>query len=654
MKFFKLLYVLLFLFILTGCGKNVTVTFKNNVNDEIIKVIEVKKGDSIEYPEAPNIEGYQFSGWDHQISSVDSDTVIYAYYDANQYIVKFYHNNTIIDTQIVSHGKEAIAPDAPNPPKGKYFAGWDGDITCIKENTIFNPIFKDLEYSVKFFDHDGNVISEQIILYGKNAVTPDIPNLLDHEFVGWDKSFYNVKENLEIHPIYKLLTFEVKFIDKYGDVIKVEEVRPGENATAPDLENVDYFKFIGWDKDFTNVIDDIEVNALYQEKKESLDMENVEYWLQILSNNYNINKEILTQEQIKKYNDKIVFGYSATKVVDLLKIEEKVLASKISSLINSYSNMNKYTVYNNETKTALTASEKNDILSNRNLGKLSGEFDVKYGIITSFAWMRSYPTNHYSNSYSRDMFQETGLNVGEGVVIYHTSADDLWYFVQAENYCGWVERKNIALCSYDDFNEMLNPTDKIVILEKSINIENVCVRMGQYFPFLNEDNDNYVIKFPIRNNSGDLEIKEVSLSKTYKLSKGFLKYNYKNVYYQAFELLGVNYSWGDKESDGWDCSSTQNAIYGCFGFMMPRNTGNQKSIPTYGINHSGVNDNLMKQNYLPGTLIFSSGHVMMYIGEDLNGVSYLFHNTSAGSAKCILQSLSSYGGSKIIGALKMQ
>ena len=60
------------------------------------------------------------------------------------------------------------------------------------------------------------------------------------------------------------------------------------------------------------------------------------------------------------------------------------------------------------------------------------------------------------------------------------------------------------------------------------------------------------------------------------------------------------------------------------------------------------------KKYNPGTMIFSSGHVMLYIGENANGSSYILHNTTSGNGECILQALSSYGGSRIIGLLKLQ
>ena len=230
--------------------------------------------------------------------------------------------------------------------------------------------------------------------------------------------------------------------------------------------------------------------------------------------------------------------------------------------------------------------------------------------------MKTYPDNAYADSYTRDYFQETTLNVGEGVAIYHTSKDGNWYFVQAQNYYGWVQKKYIAVCSYDVMKQFLKEDNKLVVISDYVIIEGAHVRMGQAFPLLEELSDSYKISFPTIQNDGSLLLKEVSLNKTDDYSVGYLEYNYENVFRQAFKLLGIDYSWGDKEKDGRDCASTQCAIYHCFGFMMPRNTTEQKNIPTYGIEVSGITSNYMKSNYAPGTLIYSSGHVMMYIGEN--------------------------------------
>ncbi len=453
-------------------------------------------------------------------------------------------------------------------------------------------------------------------------------------------------------PVFTTV-YEVTYVDMYGEIIDKVMVKEGEDASKFTAPEVDYYTFTGWDVDLTNVKCDITTNALYSKNKEEYLMNDANYWLQLLTPKYNINKTILSLDEIKKYNENIASDYDKTKVVDVLSLDQKVTGEFVKTKIESYTNMNKYVVYNNETKAELSSIEKTQILNNRNLENVKDNIDVVYGIVTDFAWMRTYPTNNYSSTYDRDRFQETSLNVGEEVAIYHTSSDGLWYFVQSYNYYGWVEVSNIALSTYEEVSEFVNDENFLVVISDFVLIDNHHVRMGQKFPLVSTI-DSYKIKFPTRNTLGNLELVEKELEKTDDYSVGYLEYNYKNLYNQMFKLLNIKYSWGDKEKDGRDCSSTQNSIYASFGFKLPRNTSNQNNVPTYGTSFSSITTSTLQENYLPGTLIFSSGHVMMYIGENAQGYAYLFHNTSAGQAKCILQRLSQYGVNKIIGTLKLQ
>ena len=239
------------------------------------------------------------------------------------------------------------------------------------------------------------------------------------------------------------------------------------------------------------------------------------------------------------------------------------------------------------------------------------------------------------------------------LAVYHESADKQWYFVQAENYNGWIEKKYVAECSYDELESFLKPENSLLVISDYVTLESSHVRMGQVFPLVAKTDDSYTMKFPTRNGDGALVLKDLTVAKSNDYNEGYLDYTYYNVYNQAFKLLGIDYSWGDKDKLGRDCSSTMNAIYKCFGFMMPRNTSNQVAIPTYGSKVSGLT-NATVQNYKPGSLIFTSSHVMLYIGENESGVAYLLHNTNAGNGECILQSLNDYGGSKINGVLKLQ
>lgn len=471
-----------------------------------------------------------------------------------------------------------------------------------------------------------------------------------YEFIGWDKELEFATEDDTVSAIYKQLEFVVKFYDQLGNLIEKQTVKYNENAIAPKMNEIKYYTFKGWDKDIMNVKSNLDVYPVY-EKKETYSMTDYHYWLQSLSLRQDVNEILLTQQEIENYNQTIIDGYNLTGVVDVCNIEDNITGNVVKSYINEYNFFDKYNLYNNDTKQALNQTEKEYILNNTNINNILENIEVKFGIITNFAWLRSYPTNHYASSYTKDMFQETSLNVGEGVAIYHESLDNNWYFVQAQNYRGWVEKENVGVCNKQQLQSFLNNENKIVVISDYLIIENVHVRMGQAFPLVSENDNNCVIDFPIRND-GLIEFKQVEIKKDNNVNKGYLQYTYENIFIQAFKLLGINYSWGDKQLDGRDCSSTQNAVLSCFGFKMPRNTTEQRSIPNYGVSVKGITGAYMTKLYMPGTLIFSSGHVMMYIGEDENGIAYIFHNTSAGASKCILQQIDNYGGHKIIGILK--
>lgn len=230
------------------------------------------------------------------------------------------------------------------------------------------------------------------------------------------------------------------------------------------------------------------------------------------------------------------------------------------------------------------------------------------------------------------MFQETSLNVSEGVAIYHYSTDNNWCFVQANNYYGWIEVKNVGLCTKEQMLEFLNASEKIVVISNFVTINNHHVRMGQAFPYLETVNDKYSFSFPTRTSSGTLELISVTASSNDDYNLGYIPYTYENILIQAFKILEMSYSWGDKYETGRDCSSTQNGILATFGFIMPRNTSNQRSILLYSDVLSGLTGYRLKTDYLPGTLIFSSGHVMLYIGMDADQNPYILHNTTGGGA----------------------
>lgn len=507
-------------------------------------------------------------------------------------------------------------------------------------------------YRINFIDFYGDIVSSHLLEEGSLIDYPELDDVEGYDFISWDYNEVYAIEDVDISAVYEIKKFNVRFYDYFNELIDEQIVNYGSNAVAPNLSNYDYLEFVSWDKDFTNVKRNLEVKAIYKIANNDYEINDYRYWIINASIKYDVKEIILSEEEIQEYNNTILSNYNNTKVLDLCIEMNNISKTDLTNLIETYSNINKYSVYNNDTSNKLNSNNLNEILNNRNINGIKEENEVKYAIVTSFAWIRSYPTIAYSDSYKTDRFQETSVNVGEGLRVYHESVDGKWCFVQAQNYNGWILKEKIAFCEFSQMKDFLKEKDFALVISDYVMLEGELVRMGQRFPIINEALDKFIISFPMRDSSGNLFFKDIEVLKI-DFNKGYLEYTLENVFKQAFKLLGINYSWGDKEEDGRDCSSTQNAVYSCFGFMMPRNTSNQRKIDNYGINVNGINGAYLKANYRPGSLIFSSGHVMMYIGEDLNGKSYILHNTSSNDGKCILQSLDSYGGNKIIAVLKL-
>ena len=120
-------------------------------------------------------------------------------------------------------------------------------------------------YTITFKFKD-EVIKTEKVKEGESATAP-IVEKEGYEITGWDKDYNNITSDLEINAEYvKVYTVTFKFKD---EVIKTEKVREGESATAPIVEKKEY-KVTGWDKDYSNITNDLEVNAIFISLKDKI------------------------------------------------------------------------------------------------------------------------------------------------------------------------------------------------------------------------------------------------------------------------------------------------------------------------------------------------------------------------------------------------
>ena len=76
-----------------------------------------------------------------------------------------------------------------------------------------------------------------------------------------------MRSDLEVRPIYEItsVTYTVTFVDYDGRVIDIQYVEKNKSAVAPQDPVREGHVFWGWDKDFSNIIEDTVITALYKE-----------------------------------------------------------------------------------------------------------------------------------------------------------------------------------------------------------------------------------------------------------------------------------------------------------------------------------------------------------------------------------------------------
>lgn len=125
------------------------------------------------------------------------------------------------------------------------------------------------KYNVTFVDYDGKVLKTEEVEYGKGATAPVNPTREGYTFVKWDKDFSNITEDIIVTAEYSINTYNVIFKDYDGTVLKTEEVEYGKSATAPKNPTRKGYTFTKWDKDFSNITSDLTVTAVYTKKQSS-------------------------------------------------------------------------------------------------------------------------------------------------------------------------------------------------------------------------------------------------------------------------------------------------------------------------------------------------------------------------------------------------
>ncbi len=293
--------------------------------------------------------------------------------------------------------------------------------------------------------------------------------------------------------------------------------------------------------------------------------------------------------------------------------------------------------------------------SNLNLDNIAASTKIRFGMIVERANMRTWPTdNGYFNtldSKNLDRFQENGLFPADAVAVLHQSLDGEWLFVQSYNYAAWVREEAVAysdrqtILRYKQAADFLVITGDKVFTSYNPDIEGVSeiqLDMGVRVPLVKRAaNDNrtagqnpytsYTIELPVRNADGKLQLERALIPRVKDVHVGYLPYTRENITRQAFKFLGERYGWGHSYN-ARDCTGFIAEVYKTFGYILPRNSG-QQGTSVLGEN-TRFDENSPHQDKLnaltkmdTGDLIYIPGHVLMFVA-DVDGKPYVIHDVS--------------------------
>ncbi len=169
------------------------------------------------YRESDATNAYTFIGWDADFTNVTTNLDVHALYMpvplGQTYEVNFYDGDgNLIETQVVNHGEDATDPlTVPTKEEdAQYtytFSSWNQPLTNIDKDMDIYPVFAETskEYTVTFYDAEGNVISTQTVVYGNEATAPEDQTKPDDDsysytFIGWDENYFYITGDLDVYP----------------------------------------------------------------------------------------------------------------------------------------------------------------------------------------------------------------------------------------------------------------------------------------------------------------------------------------------------------------------------------------------------------------------------------------------------------------------
>ncbi|MEJ2257630.1 MAG: SH3 domain-containing protein [Woeseiaceae bacterium] len=265
------------------------------------------------------------------------------------------------------------------------------------------------------------------------------------------------------------------------------------------------------------------------------------------------------------------------------------------------------------------------------LVRIPATAEVRFGMVVERAAMRTWPTDDVvyksPETIDLDRFQENGLFPADCVAVLHESADRKWYYAQSYNYAAWVRKEKIAIGEREAVLSFQKTEPFLLIAGNRATtnftpttpaVSEVRLEMGTRLPLVDPEDVDH-----------DVDGQNPSASHIVTLPVRTMPYTRRNVLHQAFKFLGERYGWGHSYN-ARDCTGLVLEVFKTFGFVLPRNSKQQ--------GYSEIGENVRFPIDAPaeekldalstadvGDLLYSTGHVMLYLGR-VDDEHYVIHD----------------------------
>ncbi|MCR5532086.1 MAG: hypothetical protein K6F26_09595 [Lachnospiraceae bacterium] len=271
----------------------VKITFEKNDQSGTTKEQSIPGGIATKLSDVGfTLEYFSFSGWNTEalgtgksydkdaVVTLTADTILYAQWTKNEYLVKFVtQNGTELQSGMVEYLDTPVFIGTPTmAPDEQYtytFDKWSPDIKAVTGEATYTAIFteKTNEYMIKFVNDDGTELQSEKVKYGetpkykgaKPTKTPDAQ--YTYTFDEWSPAITTVKGDATYIATYKETTNEytIKFVNEDGTELQSEKVKYGEtpkyNGAVPTKASDAQYTYT-FDK-WTPVIAEVTGSATY-------------------------------------------------------------------------------------------------------------------------------------------------------------------------------------------------------------------------------------------------------------------------------------------------------------------------------------------------------------------------------------------------------